>query len=76
MSIMSLHIPDNIDKQLEALSMVTGKSKTVLAGQAIEDYLAHESWQIKETEQALKEADAGDFSTPEEMQATFRKWGR
>lgn len=32
-----------------------------------------EDWQIAEIEQGLKEADAGDFASDEEMETTFRE---
>lgn len=76
MSMMSLHLPDEVAKQLENLAEVTGRTQSWLAGQAIQDYLQREAWQIAETEQALKEADAGEFATDDEMKATFGKWGQ
>ena len=32
------------------------------------------TWQDKQTRQAIKEADAGDFATVEEMKSTVRKF--
>ncbi|QOL14336.1 CopG family ribbon-helix-helix protein [Dickeya dianthicola] len=50
-------------------------SKTKLDGQAIEEYLAREAWQIAEVEQAIKEADAGDFVAADEIDTLFQKLG-
>ncbi|MFJ5451954.1 CopG family ribbon-helix-helix protein [Pectobacterium jejuense] len=58
-----------------ALAKATGHTRSFLAGQAIEDYLAQEAWQIAEIEQAIKEADAGDFVSPDEMNNLFKKLG-
>jgi predicted transcriptional regulator len=41
---------------------------------ALREYLAREAWQIEEIQKALKEADAGDFATPEEVNAIADKW--
>ncbi|MBN3209940.1 CopG family transcriptional regulator [Pectobacterium brasiliense] len=57
------------------LGRITGRTRSFLAGQAIEDYLAREAWQIAEIEQAIKEADAGDFISPDEMDNLFKKLG-
>lgn len=35
-----------------------------------------ESWQDEQTRQAIREADAGDFATAEEVRATARKFVR
>lgn len=34
------------------------------------------AWQDEQTRQALKEADAGDFATAQELKATIRKFVR
>ena len=76
MSMMSLHLPDHVARQLEHMAEATGLTQSALAGQAIEDYLQREAWQLAEIGRALKEADAGDFATDDEMKATLSKWGR
>ncbi|MEI7286182.1 CopG family ribbon-helix-helix protein [Pectobacterium carotovorum] len=58
------------------LAKVTGCTHSFLAGQAIEDYLAREAWQIAEIEQAIKEADADDFVSSDEMNNLFKKLGK
>lgn len=75
MSVMSVRLSDNLSAQLEALAKATGRTKSFLAGQAIEDYIAREAWQVAEIEQALREADAGDFVPTEEMDNLFQRLG-
>jgi Predicted transcriptional regulator len=75
MSVISLRLPDDMEQQLVALAKSTGRTKSWLANQAIADYLAREAWQITEIEQALKEADAGDFASDAEVNAKFKQWG-
>ncbi|MGI8454805.1 CopG family ribbon-helix-helix protein [Pectobacterium carotovorum] len=53
------------------LAKVTGCTHSFLAGQAIEDYLAREAWQIAEIEQAIKEADADDFVSSDDDEQSF-----
>ncbi|MEI7174493.1 CopG family ribbon-helix-helix protein [Pectobacterium carotovorum] len=55
------------------LAKVTGCTHSFLAGQAIEDYLAREAWQIAEIEQAIKEADADDFVSSDDDEQFFKK---
>ncbi|AIR68286.1 type II toxin-antitoxin system RelB family antitoxin [Dickeya fangzhongdai] len=75
MGVMSVRLNDNASAQLDALAKATGRTRSFLAGQAIEEYLAREAWQIAEVEQAIKEADAGDFVAADEMDKLFQKLG-
>lgn len=75
MSVMSLRLPNDVEEQLVNLAKATGRTKSWLAGQAIQDYLAREAWQIAEIEQALREADASDFADEADVAARFKRWG-
>ena len=75
MSVMSVRLPDEVEQQLGQLAQSTGRTKSWLANQAIQDYLAREAWQIAEVEAALREANAGDFVPEKEMMAQFNRWG-
>ena len=75
MGVMSVRLNNNLSTQLEALSNATGRSKSWLANQAIEDYVAREAWQVAEIEQAIQEADAGDFATSDEVDNLFQRLG-
>ena len=75
MSVMSVRLPDEVEQQLGQLAQSTGRTKSWLANQAIQDYLAREALQITEVEAALREADAGDFVPEKEMMAKFNRLG-
>nr|UKE83661.1 CopG family ribbon-helix-helix protein [Pectobacterium sp. PL152] len=75
MGVMSVRLNDETTAQLDALAKNHGRTRSFLAGQAIEDYLAREAWQIAEIEQAIKEADAGDFVSSDEMNNLFKNLG-
>jgi len=76
MGMMSLRLPDELTGQLDALAAATGRTKSFLAGQAIRDYIDREAWQIAEIQQAISEADAGDFASDDEVNAISAKWRR
>lgn len=73
---LSLRVPQTIIEQLGLLADATGKSRNFIAVQAMRDFIEREAWQVAEIQQAIKEADAGEFATEEEVQAVFTKWGR
>lgn len=72
---MSMRLPTSLSEQLGQLAEATGRTKSYLAIQAIQDFVEREAWQIAEIKQALIEADTGDFATDEEMSALDAKWG-
>jgi RHH-type transcriptional regulator, rel operon repressor / antitoxin RelB len=72
---MTLRLEDDIKDRLEALADATQRSKSYLAAEAVRDYVELNEWQIRETQQALTEADAGDFASAEDVAALAAKWG-
>jgi len=57
---LSIRIPSEIREQLDDLSHATGRTKSFLAAEAIENYLAAQSWQVKAIEKAIEKADSNN----------------
>jgi RHH-type rel operon transcriptional repressor/antitoxin RelB len=74
MSVMSLRLSDEMADTLASLAKATGRTKSFLAINALQEYLTRESWQIAELQRAVEEADAGDFATDGEVKAVMDKW--
>lgn len=55
---LSIRVPSESRDQLDELANATGRTKSFLAAEAIEYYLATQAWQIKAIEQAVKKADS------------------
>ena len=71
---MTLRLEDDIKARLDTLAGATQRSKSFLAAEAIRDYVELNEWQIQQTQQALAEADAGDFASDEDVAALAAKW--
>ena len=69
-----MRLPTELANQLGALAEATGRTKSFLAVQAIQDFVEREAWQVAEIKKALNEADAGDFATDEENATLDAKW--
>jgi RHH-type transcriptional regulator, rel operon repressor / antitoxin RelB len=54
---LSVRIPPKVRDQLEELADVTGRTKSFLAAEAIENYLATQAWQVKAIKKAIQKAD-------------------
>ncbi len=73
-AVLTLRISTEVKERLDQLAASTSRSKSFLAAEAIERYLDLESWQIGEINDALREADAGDFATESEVAAIAAKY--
>lgn len=72
-AILSLRVPQEIKEQLSKLAKATHRSQSFLGSDAIRRYIELESWQIAEIQQAITEADSGDFATDDEFKAVIEK---
>lgn len=71
--ILTLRVPQEIKDQLGKLAEATHRSQSFLGSEAIRRYIDLEAWQIAEIQQAVTEADAGDFATGAEFNAVIKK---
>ncbi len=72
---MTIRLEPDLKERLEALADATRRSKSFLAAEAIRDYVALNEWQVAEVQEAVAEADRGEFASEETVDAVFRKWG-
>jgi RHH-type transcriptional regulator, rel operon repressor / antitoxin RelB len=75
-NILTLRINSGLKKKLDKLAKSTQRSRSFLAAEAIREYVALNEWQIEEIKKAIRQADAGDFATDEEVEAMFMKWAK
>jgi predicted transcriptional regulator len=71
---MTVRLEDDVKDRLDALADATRRSKSFLAAEAIRVYVENNEWQIGEIQAALKEADAGDFASDNDVAALAKKW--
>ena len=72
---MTIRLDDDLKEQLERLAAATQRSKSFLAAEAIREFIELNEWQVREIQQAIKEADAGEFASDAEIVQTLSKWG-
>ena len=61
---------------LEKLAKTTRRTVSALVAEAVRSYIDIQEWQIAGIKAGIKEADAGNFATDEEVEATLEKWKR
>jgi len=72
---MTLRVSDELKAKLDRYAQLTGRSMSYVAATAVEEYLSWRVPQLEDLEQAIKDADAGKFASPEEVKRVFRKYG-
>ena len=75
MKTTTVRIDDTVLERVDGMAKVLSRSRSWVINQAIDKFLEHEEWFIKEVEDGLAEVEKGEIATREEVGAAFRKWG-
>lgn len=75
-TLISVRVPKDVAKRLAKLAEATDRSKSYVAGQAIEEFLTLQEWQVKAIQQGIAEADAGKLTPHADAVKRLRTWGR
>ena len=70
---MSLRLPQETKHKLELLSEATGRNKTVLTIEALNQYIETEAWQIAAIQEGLKQANEEKFVSHEDVKSKWLK---
>jgi predicted transcriptional regulator len=63
-----------VKERLEGPAGATDQSEARLATEAISFCVELQEWQIQQIQEGLREANAGDLASDEEVAAVFAKW--
>lgn len=74
MTAFTVRLDDEKTRKLDQLAIKLDRSRSYLAAQAIDDFLAREEWQIAEIEAGLAEADQGEFATADDLAGIIAKY--
>ena len=74
---LSIRISPDIQNQLSELSEATGRTKSFLAAEAIENYLTTQAWQVSAIKQAVKKANTkgAKFIDHKKVTDWISSWG-
>lgn len=73
---ITLRLDPQLTRKLDKLADATQRSRSFLLTEAVQQYLESNAWQVQEIKDALDEAERGEFATPEEVDAAFKKLRR
>lgn len=72
---MTIRLESALKNRLDQLAKITDRSKSYLAAEAIREFIELNEWQLRELEQAVREADNAEFASEQELKKVWRKWG-
>ena len=72
---INVRLPEALYNQIEELAKATARTKSFLTIDALTSYVERESWQIRDIHEGIKEADAGEFATDDQVKGVFAKYG-
>ena len=72
-TITSIRLSDELRRKIDLLVEATGRSKSFLMQEAIEQYIENEAWQIAQIEEGLHADDDGQHVPVDEMEAFWAR---
>jgi len=73
---VTVTIRKDLSKRLEILAKTTHQSKSSLASQAVEEFLAVQEWHIDAIKEGVAAADKEELVGHEEALTELKRWGR
>jgi predicted transcriptional regulator len=71
----TVRVETDVKKRLERLAKSTGRSRSFLAAEALNDYLDVNEWQVAGVRKAMDSLDRGHGVPHEQVQAWVNSWG-
>ena len=71
----TVRVESAVKKRLEKLAKNTGRSRSFLAAEAINEYLDINEWQVAGITKAVASLDSGEGVSHEDVRAWVESWG-
>ncbi|WP_028293169.1 CopG family ribbon-helix-helix protein [Oceanobacter kriegii] len=72
---MTIQLDSDLKQRLDRLAAASQQSSDALASDVLKDFVELNEWQSQELQDAIKEADRGEFATATQVKETLGKWG-
>jgi RHH-type transcriptional regulator, rel operon repressor / antitoxin RelB len=72
----TVRVEPKVKKRLEKLAKSTGRTRSFLAAEALNDYLDLNEWQVAGVKQAIGSLDRGEGVSHDEVKDWVNTWGR
>jgi RHH-type transcriptional regulator, rel operon repressor / antitoxin RelB len=72
----TVRVESEVKKRLEKLARSTGRTRSFLAAEALNEYLDVNEWQVAGVKRAIASLDRGEGLSHEEVKDWVKSWGR
>jgi len=72
---ITIRVDRSVKERLEAVAQRTKRSKSFIAGEAIEEYLAVQEWQDARIQEALASVERGEVIAHDDIVEWVKSWG-
>ena len=73
-STITFRVEDDKKVALDEIADGLNRDRSYVLNEAVSAYIETHRWQIEHIKEGLRQADAGEFASDEEVAAAFSKW--
>ena len=73
-STITFRVEDDKKVALDEIADGLNRDRSYVLNEAVSAYIETHRWQIEHIKEGLRQADAGEFASDEEVAAAFAKW--
>ena len=71
---VTFRVPEEKKLLLDELAAAQDRDRSYIINQALDNYLEVMEWQLSHINEGLKQAEAGEFASDDEVKAAFDLW--
>jgi predicted transcriptional regulator len=73
-STTSIRLPEEVLRALDELAGATARNRNYLITEAVREYVARETWHLQHIRQGLRQVEAGEVASREQMDEFWAGW--
>jgi RHH-type transcriptional regulator, rel operon repressor / antitoxin RelB len=73
-STISCRLPKEVLRVLDELAGATARNRNYLITEAVKEYVARETWRLQRIREGLRQVDAGEVVSSEQMDEFWSGW--
>ena len=73
-STVTVSIENQKRAELDQVARIVSRDRSYVINEAIDAYLALHRWQLSHISEGLRQADAGEFASDDEISAVYAQW--
>jgi len=72
--VVTVRLDERKRAELDALARITARDRSFLINEAIDSYLAVHRWQLAHIAEGVRQAEAGEWASSDEVESAYARW--